>query len=139
MRLFGGSARVTLKHVSGLRSRVHVRSIRLRCLAIKSLKSSSRRGIERTWCLSYTDASCRVVRAGVGGRSVVHRGGNESIRTRAKRRTPFILYGARARRSGLKRKRAGELKFLAAKIREDPRHQNESVKSKRYLVGLALE
>ena len=52
------------------------RSIRLALFGTQLFEKQFPPGVERTWCLSYTDASCRVVRAGVdGGRSIVREAG----------------------------------------------------------------
>ena len=68
LRLFGGNARVTLEATfagSNEELRVTFRSIRLVLFGNQIFEKQFPPGVERTWCLSYTDASCRVVRAGV--------------------------------------------------------------------------
>ena len=79
LRLFGGSARVTLEATftgDAEELRVTFRSIRLVLFGNQIFEKQFPPGVERTWCLSYTDASCRVVRAGVdGGRSIVREAG----------------------------------------------------------------
>ena len=79
LRLFGGNARVTLEATfegSNEELRVTFRSIRLVLFGNQIFEKQFPPGVERTWCLSYTDASCRVVRAGVdGGRSIVREAG----------------------------------------------------------------
>ena len=79
LRLFGGSARVTLEATftgDAEELRVTFRSIRLVLFGNQIIEKQFPPGVERTWCLSYTDASCRVVRAGVdGGRSIVREAG----------------------------------------------------------------
>ena len=58
--LFGGSARVTLEATFTGERGAPRRSAASDscCLAIKSLSLQFPPGVERTWCLSYTDASC---------------------------------------------------------------------------------
>ena len=79
LRLFGGNARVTLEASftgDAEELRVTFRSIRLVLFGNQIIEKQFPPGVERTWCLSYTDASCRVVRAGVdGGRSIVREAG----------------------------------------------------------------
>ena len=79
LRLFGGNARVTLEATftgDAEELRVTFRSIRLVLFGNQIIEKQFPPGVERTWCLSYTDASCRVVRAGVdGGRSIVREAG----------------------------------------------------------------
>ena len=79
LRLFGGNARVTLEASftgDAEELRVTFRSIRLVLFGTQLFEKQFPPGVERTWCLSYTDASCRVVRAGVdGGRSIVREAG----------------------------------------------------------------
>ena len=79
LRLFGDSARVTLEATftgDAEELRVTFRSIRLVLFGNQIIEKQFPPGVERTWCLSYTDASCRVVRAGVdGGRSIVREAG----------------------------------------------------------------
>ena len=79
LRLFGGNARVTLEASftgDAEELRVTFRSIRLALFGNQIFEKQFPPGVERTWCLSYTDASCRVVRAGVdGGRSIVREAG----------------------------------------------------------------
>ena len=79
LRLFGGNARVTLEATftgDAEELRVTFRSIRLVLFGNQIIEKQFPPGVERTWCLSYTDASCRVVRAGVdGGRSLVREAG----------------------------------------------------------------
>ena len=66
--MFGGNARVTLEATftgDAEELRVTFRSIRLVLFGNQIFEKDFPPGVERTWCLSYNDASCRVVRAGV--------------------------------------------------------------------------
>lgn len=79
LRLFGGNARVALEATftgDAEELRVSFERIRLVLFGKQIFEKQFPPGVERTWCLSYTDESCRVVRAGVdGGRSLVREAG----------------------------------------------------------------
>ena len=92
--MFGGNARVTLEATftgDAEELRVTFRSIRLVLFGNQIFEKDFPPGVERTWCLSYNDASCRVVRAGVDAVDQSSARQGSSIRARAKRRMPIYF------------------------------------------------
>ena len=79
LRLFGGAVSVALRASfigSNEELRVTFEDISLTAFGARVFTKDFPPGVERTWCLDYTDAAMRVVRAGVdGGRSLAREAG----------------------------------------------------------------
>ena len=79
LRLFGGNVRIALRASftgSTEELRVAFETISLSVFGNRLCENKFPPGVERTWCLDYTDETTRIVRAGVdGGRSLVREAG----------------------------------------------------------------